>query len=135
MLIAGRGYSQTPVQGDDAPGIRQQQREQLSEQQKVQQKEQQKVQQKEQQKVQQKVQQKEQQQLRPENRQSQAVRENAPGQVNGSKQNKAVKQVRGSRPDMSRAKGARPPMIVRPSGSGVPKGVGKPGGAGRKGGR
>ena len=30
---------------------------------------------------------------------------------------------------------ARPPMIVRPSGSGVPKGVGKPGGAGRKGGR
>ncbi|HQB86963.1 MAG: hypothetical protein GX293_01275 [Bacteroidales bacterium] len=123
MLIAGRGYSQTPVQGDDAPGIRQQQREQLSEQQKVQQKEQQKVQQKEQ------------QQLRPENRQSQAVRENAPGQVNGSKQNKAVKQVRGSRPDMSRAKGARPPMIVRPSGSGVPKGVGKPGGAGRKGGR
>ncbi|HPB13638.1 MAG: hypothetical protein IPI69_08105 [Bacteroidales bacterium] len=115
MLIAGRGYSQTTVQGDDAPGIRQQQREQLSEQQKVQQKEQ--------------------QQLRPENRQSQAVRENAPGQVNGSKQNKAVKQVRGSRPDMSRAKGARPPMIVRPSGSGVPKGVGKPGGAGRKGGR
>ncbi|HPV17010.1 MAG TPA: hypothetical protein PKY14_06540 [Bacteroidales bacterium] len=115
MLIAGRGYSQTPVQGDDAPGIRQQQREQLSEQQKVQQKEQ--------------------QQLRPENRQSQAVRENAPGQVNGSKQNKAVKQVRGSRPDMSRAKGARPPMIVRPSGSGVPKGVGKPGGAGRKGGK
>ena len=114
MLIAGRGYSQTTVQGDDAPGIRQQQREQLSEQQKVQQKEQ--------------------QQLRPENRQSQAVRENAPGQVNGSKQNKAVKQVRGSRPDMSRAKGARPPMIVRPSGSGVPKGVGKPGGAGRKGG-
>jgi hypothetical protein len=115
MLIAGRGYSQTTVQGDDAPGIRQQQREQLSEQQKVQQKEQ--------------------QQLRPENRQSQAVRENAPGQVNGSKQNKAVKQVRGSRPDMSRAKGARPPMIVRPSGSGVPKGVGKPGGAGRKGGK
>ena len=115
MLIAGRGYSQTTVQGDDAPGIRQQQREQLSEQQKVQQKEQ--------------------QQLRPENRQSQAVRENAPGQANGNKQNKAVKQVRGSRPDMSRAKGARPPMIVRPSGSGVPKGVGKPGGAGRKGGR
>ena len=114
MLIAGRGYSQTTVQGDDAPGIRQQQREQLSEQQKVQQKE---------------------QQQRPGNRQSQVARENAPGQANGNKQNKAVKQVRGSRPDMSRAKGARPPMIVRPSGSGVPKGVGKPGGAGRKGGR
>ena len=118
MLIAGRGYSQTTVQGDDAPGIRQQQREQLGEQQK----EQQKVQQKE-------------QQQRLGNRQSQAARENAPGQANGNKQNKAVKQVRGSRPDMSRAKGARPPMIVRPSGSGVPKRVGKPGGAGRKGGR
>lgn len=118
LLIAGRGYSQTPVQSGDTIRIRQQQREQLGEQQK----EQQKVQQKE-------------QQQRPGNRQSQVARENAPGQANGNKQNKAVKQVRGSRPDMSRAKGARPPMIVRPSGSGVPKGVGKPGGAGRKGGR
>ena len=111
LLIAGKGYSQIPVQSDDATRIRQQQREQLGEQQK------------------------EQQQLRSENRQSQAAGANAPGQTNGNKQNKTVKQVRGSRPDMSRAKGARPPMIVRPSGSGVPKGVGKPGGAGRKGGR
>lgn len=46
-----------------------------------------------------------------------------------------VKQVRGGRPDMSKAKGARPPVIVRPSGSGIPKGVGKPGGAMKRGGR
>ncbi len=45
------------------------------------------------------------------------------------------KQVRNGRPDMTRSAGARPPVIVRPSGGGIPKGVGKPGGAGRKGGR
>ncbi|HOW09016.1 MAG TPA: hypothetical protein PLX08_04350 [Bacteroidales bacterium] len=45
------------------------------------------------------------------------------------------KQVRNGRPDMTRSSGARPPVIVRPSGGGIPKGVGKPGGAGRKGGR
>ncbi|HPI69086.1 MAG TPA: hypothetical protein PL003_07690, partial [Bacteroidales bacterium] len=39
-----------------------------------------------------------------------------------------VKQVKGARPDMSKARGARP-NIVRPSGSGIPRGVGKPGGA------
>jgi hypothetical protein len=46
-----------------------------------------------------------------------------------------AKQIRGSRPDMSKARGARPPLILRPSGSGIPKGAGKPGGAGRYGGR
>src|SRR4030042_7097903 len=46
-----------------------------------------------------------------------------------------AKQVRGGRPDMSKARGARPPLIIRPSGSGIPKGAGKPGGAGRYGGR
>jgi predicted kinase len=46
-----------------------------------------------------------------------------------------AKRVKSGRPDMTRARGARPPSIVRPSGSGIPKGVGKPGGAGRKGGR
>lgn len=60
---------------------------------------------------------------------------NAYGQSTGNNAVKAIKQVRGGRPDMSKAKGARPPMIVRPSGSGIPKGVGKPGGVGRKGGR
>jgi hypothetical protein len=44
-----------------------------------------------------------------------------------------VKQVKGSNPDMSKAKGARPPYIVRPSGAGMPKGAGKPGGAIRPG--
>ncbi len=60
---------------------------------------------------------------------------NAYGKINKNNGTKAVKRVRGSRPDMSRARGARPPSIVRPSGSGVPRGVGKPGGVGRKGGR
>ena len=46
-----------------------------------------------------------------------------------------VKRIKGGRPDMTKARGARPPMVVRPSGSGMPKGVGKPGGAGRKMGR
>ncbi|MFZ0281868.1 MAG: hypothetical protein WAL29_09480 [Bacteroidales bacterium] len=47
----------------------------------------------------------------------------------------SVKRIKGGRPDWSRARGARPPSVVRPSGSGIPKGVGKPGGAGRKVGR
>ena len=45
----------------------------------------------------------------------------------------AVKQVKGARPDMSKARGARPPYIVRPSGSRIPKGIGRPAGAGRPG--
>lgn len=56
----------------------------------------------------------------------------SPGK-SGSSQ--GVKQIKGGRPDMSKAKGARPPVIVRPSGSGVPKGVGKPGGVVKRGGR
>lgn len=39
------------------------------------------------------------------------------------------KQVKPSRPVMSQTKGARPPTIIRPSGSGIPKGTGNPGGA------
>jgi len=69
------------------------------------------------------------------NANQQTAKGNAYGQANGTNAAKTVKQVKGGRPDMSKAKGARPPMIVRPSGSGIPKGVGKPGGAGRKGGR
>jgi hypothetical protein len=45
----------------------------------------------------------------------------------------SVKQVKSARPDMSRSRGARPPDIVRPSGSRIPKGVGRPGGAMRHG--
>ena len=57
--------------------------------------------------------------------------------ANAGKNNasQTVKQVKGARPDMSKARGARPPSISRPSGSGIPKGIGKPGGVGRKGGR
>jgi hypothetical protein len=54
---------------------------------------------------------------------------------NKGNENQAVKRVKAARPDMTKARGARPPLIVRPSGSGVPKGVGRPGGAGRKLGR
>jgi len=45
----------------------------------------------------------------------------------------SVKQVKSARPDMSRSRGARPPDIVRPSGSRIPKGVGRPAGAVRHG--
>jgi uncharacterized protein YxeA len=54
------------------------------------------------------------------------------GSVNGKK---TVKQIKGAKPDMTKARGARPPKIVRPSGSGIPKGIGKPGGVMRRGGR
>ena len=45
----------------------------------------------------------------------------------------SIKQVKSARPDMSRARGARPPDIVRPAGSRIPRGVGRPAGAGRPG--
>lgn len=45
----------------------------------------------------------------------------------------SIKQVKSARPDMSKARGARPPDIVRPTGSRIPKGVGKPAGAIRPG--
>ena len=48
---------------------------------------------------------------------------------------KTIKQVKGARPDMTKARGARPPSIVRPSGSGIPRGAGRPGGAMKRGGR
>jgi uncharacterized protein YxeA len=40
-----------------------------------------------------------------------------------------VKQVNSARPDWSKARGARPASVERPSGSRVPKGAGKPHGA------
>jgi hypothetical protein len=48
---------------------------------------------------------------------------------------KAVRRVNSGRPDLSKSKGARPPVIIRPTGKVIPKGVGKPAGAGKKGGR
>jgi hypothetical protein len=48
---------------------------------------------------------------------------------NPGKQKVKVKQVKSARPDMSKSRGARPPDIVRPSGSRMPKGVGRPAGA------
>jgi len=66
--------------------------------------------------------------------QGKGVARQARNQATGN-QDKAVKQVKSARPDMSKATGARPPVIVRPGGSVIPKGVGKPAGAGKKGGR
>jgi hypothetical protein len=45
----------------------------------------------------------------------------------------SIKQVKSARPDMSKARGARPPDIVRPSGSRIPNGIGRPAGAVRPG--
>lgn len=52
----------------------------------------------------------------------------------GQNNAKGAKQINSARPDMSKAKGARP-NIVRPSGSSIPKGAGKPAGVGKPGGR
>lgn len=57
------------------------------------------------------------------------------GRTDSNNSNRDVKQVKSGRPDMTKARGARPPSIVRPSGSQVPRGVGRPGGAGRPRGR
>jgi hypothetical protein len=64
-----------------------------------------------------------------------ANRQQAAMQAGKNNPSQSVKRIKGSRPDMSKARGARPPSVVRPAGSGIPKGVGRPGGAGRKGGR
>lgn len=65
------------------------------------------------------------------NHDDQNIKGNVNFQANKNKSSQSVKQVKGGRPDMTKARGARPPLIVRPSGSGIPKGVGKPGGVGR----
>jgi hypothetical protein len=65
--------------------------------------------------------------------QNQARNQNQ-GSAKNNSNTKAVKQVKSAKPDMSKARGARP-NIVRPSGSNVPKGAGKPGGVKRIGGR
>jgi hypothetical protein len=53
-------------------------------------------------------------------------------QANNGKTNnqQKVKKVQSARPDMSKARGARPAYIQRQAGSGIPKGIGKPAGAG-----
>jgi hypothetical protein len=66
--------------------------------------------------------------------------QNQPGNMNRDQNNarynaanKEIKQIRSAKPDMTRASGARPPQIERPSGSRIPRGVGRPGGAVRPG--
>lgn len=61
------------------------------------------------------------------------VNNNQPDKGNNNTESQSVKQVKAARPDMSKARGARPPDIVRPSGSRIPNGIGKPAGAGRPG--
>ncbi len=67
---------------------------------------------------------------------------NKPGDVDNTQQKnrplinqEPVKRINGARPDLSQMRGARPPAIIRPSGSLIPRGVGRPGGALRPGGR
>jgi hypothetical protein len=52
---------------------------------------------------------------------------------NKKAQYESVKRVKSARPDMSKARGARPPNIVRPTGSRIPNGIGRPAGALRPG--
>jgi hypothetical protein len=61
------------------------------------------------------------------------VNNNQPDKGNNNTESQSVKQVRAARPDMSKARGARPPDIVRPTGSRIPNGIGRPAGAVRPG--
>jgi hypothetical protein len=61
------------------------------------------------------------------------VNYNQADKVNNNTESQSVKQVRAARPDMSKARGARPPDIVRPTGSRIPNGIGRPAGAARPG--
>lgn len=58
---------------------------------------------------------------------------NLSGKADNKPGPESIKQVKGARPDMSKARGARPPDIVRPKGSRIPQGIGKPAGAGKPG--
>lgn len=59
-----------------------------------------------------------------------AGKENKLQENKGNADQQAVKKVKSARPDMSKARGARPAYIQRQSGSGIPRGIGKPAGAG-----
>jgi len=68
--------------------------------------------------------------LKEKNNNSENVSASGGGKDNAN--NKKVKEVKSAKPDMSKVKGARPPSVVRPSGSRIPKGVGKAKGAGKR---
>jgi len=85
-----------------------------------------------------KLQQREQQQeqVRSKTQDGQAAQSGSQQQASNNKQSGAqgantsgVKKIQGARPDWSKARGARPASVERPSGSRIPKGAGKPGGA------
>jgi hypothetical protein len=57
------------------------------------------------------------------------------GSGTGQGNRSSLKRINSARPDMTRMRNARPPDILRPSGSLLPRGIGKPGGALRPGGR
>jgi hypothetical protein len=61
------------------------------------------------------------------------VNNNQADKENNNAESQSVKHIRAARPDMSKARGARPPNIVRPKGSRIPNGIGKPAGAVRPG--
>jgi hypothetical protein len=61
------------------------------------------------------------------------VNNNQADKGNNNVETHSMKNVKAARPDMSKARGARPPSIVRPTGSRFPNGLGRPGGAIRPG--
>jgi hypothetical protein len=64
---------------------------------------------------------------------SKDINDNQTDKTNNNAEPQSVKQVKSARPDMSKVRGARPPDIVRPTGSRIPNGIGKPAGAIRPG--
>ncbi len=67
------------------------------------------------------------------NQNTKEINNNQADKDNSDQESQPVKQVKSARPDMSRARGARPPDIVRPAGSRIPNGIGRPAGAIRPG--
>lgn len=71
--------------------------------------------------------------VKAEDQSSKDVNNNQTDKTNNNAEPQSVKQVKSARPDMSKVRGARPPDIVRPTGSRIPNGIGKPAGAVRPG--
>jgi hypothetical protein len=61
------------------------------------------------------------------------VNNNQQDNGNNNAGSQSIKRLKSARPDMSKARGARPPNIVRPTGSRIPNGIGRPAGAVRPG--
>jgi len=70
---------------------------------------------------------------RTENQSTKVNNDDQTNNSNSDAPSQVVKHIKASRPDMSKARNARPTNIVRPTGSRIPNGIGRPAGAIRAG--